>query len=103
MGITLILLSDIKFGTCRGCFCYAVWTRYGARLNLVYIMAPGNVSASEQVFLPYKQYLFTSIFVNREVAIIQVKGCLVCGVAAGGSDTFQMVAARLVEVCLSCL
>jgi len=30
-------------------------------------MAPGNVSASEQVFLPYKQYSFTSLFVNREV------------------------------------
>jgi len=38
-------------------------------------MAPGNVSASEQVFLPYKQYSLTSLFVNREVAIIQVGGC----------------------------
>ena len=66
-------------------------------------MAPGNVSASEQVFLPYKQYSLTSLFVNKEVAIIQVGGCLVCGVAAEGSDTFHMVTARSGEVCLSCL
>ena len=56
---------------------------------MAYIVVPGTVSANE------KQ--------NREVAVIQVGGCLVCGVAAEGSDTFHMVTARSGEVCLSCL
>ena len=40
---------------------------------------------------------------NVTLIVFSGWGGLVCGEASGGSDAVQMVAARLVEVCLSCL
>jgi len=66
MIFTLIVLSDIKFGTCRCCF--LLYSMDQVRLNLVYIVAPGTVSASERAFLPINNTRsFHVLFVNKEI------------------------------------
>ena len=98
MIFTLILLPDINFGTCRCCF-FAI--QYQLSFSSRWILSLGWPISKHQARFPQVNKLFCLIKNTRslhylwiEKWIIQVGGCLVCGVAAGGSDTFHMVTAR---------